>query len=1284
MVAVGLDLEGTLDAFQDVLYVIRLEPDPGFEFVSDAVTALVGYTPQEHYEDPGLGTRLVDPRDLAALQTLANSDLDTPVEAQVRWLAKDGRVVWTHHRCIKRRRPDGSLVLVGSARDVSEHMTAMQEAADAREEFRLLAENAADLVCRLSGEGSPEWVSPSVHRLLGYEPHGFLSMTWDDLVHPDERPVLSAALADLAQTGSYVRSLELRLRHRDGRFVWWHATARRIDDHATRSRIVVALRNIDSEVLAREAADEEMQRRASAVASMLDPYILVKAVRDSRGQVYDFSILDANEAAAVALGADISSLVGAKIGMRMPQLAESEVFAAAVRTLHSGEALRRDDLALAGGGRIDLRATRLNEDSLSVTWRDVTQRHRILTALAESEARYRLLVENTADVVWVVGVDGRIRWVSASCAAALGYETNELSGSHLRSLCHPDDVEALDQAITAAAKSESPVVVTVRLHHRGGEYRWMEAAASRMPTEQADQAVAVRTRDIDEQVRAQEELSRRDAELRLVVENVGDVVFHSVDGVLLWVSPSIERLTGWQRDELIGTRTAHLWHPDDRDVAIQLREGVYAGMPARGVLRLQRKDGEYEWVEASLRPHYEPDGRIGAVGSLRDVEAQVAAQDALRRSEALYRLLAENASDIVVLTDAHGRCRWVSPSMEKILGWSPSALIDQPLVDLVHPEDRTATAEMRYRTAADSWRWMSAVTHVVGGSEAQTVTSLRDVTQLVESRTALLASERQYRLLADHSGDVVVAVDNDGVLTYVSPAVVSVLGWRPDEVVGTAVHDLMHSQDAALWLKQGRGTPLTARIRLRCSDGSYRWISSVGQQILGDAGPDGAVATWRDVHAEVEAEQALHQERARLQAVLNSELEPHVYLEAIRDATDVIVDFVYRDVNDAACEYMGMPREQLEGARVLDLLPGQAGTGMLAMYAAAVDSGRPLALDNYSYPHEILESERRYDIRAVRVGDGLSFAWRDVTRRYEADLALAASEQRFRALVEATAVGLMLTATDGRILQVNAAAAAILGLEPEEMIGESTTSQAWPVVHPDGRPVRPQEDPIQRVAATGETVAEQVLGVRSPDGGQRWLNVTAVPFSVYEAPSAVLTTFTDVTAEVEAREMLAAQARTDPLTGLLNRGEALRRLADVLCADRTSTVVLYCDLDGLKQVNDTLGHAAGDQLLVAAAQRIETVVADQGIVARMGGDEFLVLLSSTRETARDIADRMCAAVSEPVVLPGASAPLCSTISIGIAGVLAEDTEDSMIARADAQMYAAKAAGGGVWRELKVG
>lgn len=179
-----------------------------------------------------------------------------------------------------------------------------------------------------------------------------------------------------------------------------------------------------------------------------------------------------------------------------------------------------------------------------------------------------------------------------------------------------------------------------------------------------------------------------------------------------------------------------------------------------------------------------------------------------------------------------------------------------------------------------------------------------------------------------------------------------------------------------------------------------RYLRSDGQVVTGDLSvraihaEDGRVRMFIsqivDVTAQARIEAELEKSRALLRGVLDSMLDPWVLLDPVRNEHDRIVDFTFVDANQAACDANGLSRAELLGKSLLALLPEHEPRGLLAAYAAVVETGRPLAVDDDPFPtRDDPSTMRRFDNRAVRIGDQLSFTWRDVTDRYERRRSLA-------------------------------------------------------------------------------------------------------------------------------------------------------------------------------------------------------------------------------------------------------------------------------------------------------
>ncbi len=292
----------------------------------------------------------------------------------------------------------------------------------------------------------------------------------------------------------------------------------------------------------------------------------------------------------------------------------------------------------------------------------------------------------------------------------------------------------------------------------------------------------------------------------------------------------------------------------------------------------------------------------------------------------------------------------------------------------------------------------------------------------------------------------------------------------------------------------------------------------------------------------------------------------------------------------------------------------------------------------------------------------------DVTRRRHVEEKLRLNAQ----VIDNTTEGIMITDTDFRIIEINRAFSAITGYGREEVLGEPVMS-----LH-----TGPQETgfyegiwEIVRIRGSwrGEVWDRRKNGTVYP----KWLSVSPVADERGEIRRFVAI-FSDITPMKKSDEQLYHMAHFDSLTGLANRRQFHDLLGRALKSARRRNEgvgVMFIDLDSFKEVNDTFGHQAGDQLLQEIGKRIRCTVRETDVVARLGGDEFTVILGSLQDTesvgpiARKLLDR----ISQPVTVGQNEVRVTSSIGISM---LAEDTADPdvLIQNADLAMYRAKAEG----------
>jgi diguanylate cyclase (GGDEF)-like protein/PAS domain S-box-containing protein len=297
-------------------------------------------------------------------------------------------------------------------------------------------------------------------------------------------------------------------------------------------------------------------------------------------------------------------------------------------------------------------------------------------------------------------------------------------------------------------------------------------------------------------------------------------------------------------------------------------------------------------------------------------------------------------------------------------------------------------------------------------------------------------------------------------------------------------------------------------------------------------------------------------------------------------------------------------------------------------------------------------------------------------RRAAAERALAQevrrSDERFRSLVRNASDVVLIADADGRILYESPAVARVLGFAPEGRLGQTVyegvhaSDLAW------------VSSLVAEVSTRDGAEATAEFRAAHSDGSWRWLQATIKNLLGDPAVSGIVINYRDITERRSLETQLRHQAFHDALTGLPNRALLLDRLEHALTRSRrepASLAVLFLDLDDFKAVNDRFGHQAGDELLLGVAERVRRCLRDADTAARMGGDEFAIVLegAADRAGAVRVAERILAALREPFTVAGNTVHVKG--SVGIALYDGPDlTADEMLRLADVAMYSAKSQG----------
>ena len=547
--------------------------------------------------------------------------------------------------------------------------------------------------------------------------------------------------------------------------------------------------------------------------------------------------------------------------------------------------------------------------------------------------------------------------------------------------------------------------------------------------------------------------------------------------------------------------------------------------------------------------------------------------------------------------------------------------------------------------------------------------------------TALAHSEARKSLVLDTVSEGLVLQDASGAIVEWNPAAERLLGLSGDELAGRTSTDPRWSAihlDGTPWpgethpamVALSTGQPVRNKtMGVHQPNGRMQWLRVTAQPVVGEQGVAvQVVTTFADIGAEIMETQ---QRKILAAALERNEETARLSLDALEQGV-LFADLagsIHR-MNPAAERILGYTAAGLSD---LWITPD---------WITYDENWTPLADGDRPIRHAVLTGETVVGrIVGWRRGDGsrilirlsvvpntdrigsLVITFTDITSERLAQRLLDAT-------LETAPVGLAVLDTDRTILRCNKMFADQAGREPDELLGTDVLQ----LIMPDDQGAAATVGRRLRVGMTAQAQLDQ--RVNRPDGVELWVNTHLAIIADPERPLAIAAT-QDVTERIHLTEQLAHRAMHDTLTDLPNRQLLETTLEDALArtkTDGTAIGLCFVDLDGFKQINDTLGHAAGDRVIVSVAERIRATIRGGDLAARVGGDEFVVVLDPVADTghALTVATRLRDALTS--VATRAGDPTCGA-SVGLAVSEPGDTVSTLLNRADAAMYRAKARAG---------
>jgi diguanylate cyclase (GGDEF)-like protein/PAS domain S-box-containing protein len=800
--------------------------------------------------------------------------------------------------------------------------------------------------------------------------------------------------------------------------------------------------------------------------------------------------------------------------------------------------------------------------------------------------------------------------------------------------------------------------------------------------------------DIHGDDRLREALQHKEAQLRYFAENIpGPAAVVDADLRYVFVNKVFERIRGQKLADIVGTPVRDQWEPQAwtqflEPVLERLKRGEHCSYERL----IGPKDGDKRWHLINVAPIMDAAGRFNgyfSVGS--DIHDIKLAQERLREQEAQMRLYTDNIPDAVAYLDRDHRLLFANRHFAEQRGMTTAELVGRGLREVmgddaaawvaqrtqnVFDRGEVATYERQVRLPGGEVHWfhVKAVPHFdADGAVVGMYLVGHDIHEVKQAQAALAAREEELRFFAENIPEAICYIDLERGCTFVNNVFLATrgltrefaLGKFPEDTYSAAVMAGLRPHLTRVML----GEEAIYERLVRQPSGEERWVRV---RLTPRRDAHGVVRGYyvvsNDVHDIKSAHAAVEDKERQLRQVIDSIPTPMCYVDA---------GTRYRYVNDAFLEYIGKRADEIVGRSVREVL-GEERWSLMHPYLQRVKGGESLAVERLV---RFADGRARWmNVRlSPRIVDGEYLGYYATTSDIHEQKAVEEELRRANSILSAhfdnTPLAVIEWDTELRIVRWSGQSEAIFGWTATEALGRCLSQ--WRLTYEED--VDAVARMVHGLVEGPQTQATLLHRNYRKDGSVIWVewHNSALRDESGRVIS-ILSLAQDVSSRIQAEERLQYMATHDGLTGLPNSVLLNDRLEAALVRAKRSGArvgVMFLDLDHFKDVNDTLGHRIGDALLKELARRIRAALRQSDLLARISGDEFVVVLEDfpdpdgPERVARKILDE----VGRTFHLEGNEIQVSASLGLALHPGDGADAE-TLLKNADAAMYHAKELG----------
>jgi PAS domain S-box-containing protein len=608
--------------------------------------------------------------------------------------------------------------LYGIARDITELKKAEKKLRESEEKYRMISENANDLIVIINEKFEYEYINEIVHKkLMGYAKEDIIGKSSLDFIHPDD---IKYAVKGLKQ--GFINEVEMgevRIRNKKGEYLWLEIRGKSFIDKYGKKKGLLISRDISDRKKAEQKLKESEEKYRTLVEKSLQGICILQNIR----------LVFANNALAEILGYTIEELLSLSSeevkNLIHPEDREyvvnrhiNRLEGKPVPTRYEFRVIRKDQKVRV----VEMYATRIEYEgktSIQEAFVDITERKSAEQKLKESEKEYRDLFESSPYAIGLIDMNGKIIHCNSNVERIFGYKPEEYLDKNFNyfKLFSKKDNKIVIKSLKKLIKEEIPEPQEFQLRRKDGNVIWVLIQAS-LVKRINETLIQVITQDITNRKEAELKLKESEEKYRLISENAKDlitIINEKYEHEFI-NEQTYQKVLGYCNDDMLGKTRLDLVHPDDLRRGINAYKNGFEAGEGTVELRLRHKQGHYIWFEFKGKTYIDREGKTKGLLISRDISDRKKAEQLLKESEKRFRTLYKNIAGGTIIIDEDCVIKDVNDRTCEITGYTKEELIGQ-LCDILCPRGSSSKECPIWVMGQEGFRGMDTAIKCKDGKE---------------------------------------------------------------------------------------------------------------------------------------------------------------------------------------------------------------------------------------------------------------------------------------------------------------------------------------------------------------------------------------------------------------------------------------------------------------------------------------------------------------------------------------------------------------------------------------